>query len=38
MMLLKTARTTFGDQGFRKKKIEEIVKRVTEILAGSDER
>ena len=38
MMLLKIAQTTFGDQGFRKKKIEEIVKRVMEILAGNDER
>lgn len=34
-MLLKLAKTTFGDQGFRKKKIEEIVKRVMEIDAGS---
>ncbi|XP_028403586.1 epidermal growth factor receptor substrate 15 homolog [Dendronephthya gigantea] len=32
IVLLKLAKTTFGDQGFRKKKIEEIIKRVGEII------
>ncbi len=36
MVLLKLAKTTFGDQGFRKKKIEEIVKRVGEIISSEN--
>ena len=35
LILLKLAKTTFGEQGFRKKKIDEIVKRVMEIDTGS---
>ena len=36
IMLLKLAKATFGDQGFRKKKIEEIVKRVGEVIAAEN--
>lgn len=36
MVLLKLANTSFGDQGFRKKKIEEIVMRVGEIIDPAD--
>ena len=36
IMLLKLAKATFGDQGFRKKKIEEIVKRVREVIAAEN--
>lgn len=32
MVLLKLTKTSFGDQGFRKKKIEDIIKRVGEII------
>ena len=32
MMLLKLAKVSFGDQGFRRKKTEEICQRVGEII------
>ena len=32
IQLLKLAKTSFGEQGFRKKKIDEIVKRVAEVI------